>query len=1113
MVQFFKMEPRRSALYAVLAAALLFVASVAQANGKTPVYQETDKTASNYLANRRALVGPGCVVNSVFDGVKVVGGVTGLGKLVDADITNYATMPSLADVGVAVEPLISVKDLDRAYAAGTEAGFSLQASTDSKLLSLDISKFYVMWFYRNGEKVGEATVSQGQDIKGLNLSLIQIPGNSDFTKDIVATAPAEFDEVKLVKAGVDVSALGAVNIRYAFVGKAREYTLTNSTEGGIGDYAEATGRGTITVEGHGLPGDILDNGLPARLVDADLTNGYTVRTVIEVGSSLPATVVTKAADGEETFKAGTEIGFAYKCTSGLDLNVASSVTLTLYDKENKRVGEYPVSTSVLGLGVASSEECGFVIKAPVDFSSAKILFPELLGVDLGATTVHYAFVRLAPDLASHHCPIDVMADRSVCDCNNVYYLKWNKQVPVTWSVEEQPEGSEATVDNNGKVTLSVPGLYRFKATAEDGCSETTTLGYGNIIAYDPEANGEKIIENYDDGTGRYALSDQRGGALIEITSGVKNSRALLTPSLRDFAYLKASVDVADDKAVVGVKTKDGSNMADGYTGAVKAGFVVSAKGTALSADVLNMFNIRIYKDGKQVESNLTKHWNAVSASLIGNGQDQKMRFSIDIPAGTAFDELVLWKTGVLSASLSQLNVYYAFVDDGDKTIPSEDGLYQAEIISHNTTNASIDFDDTDVFSVANIGNGVGNIGNVIDGDLTTGVDFPLGANLGGAKLAVNLGQTAGEGQQLVVVMGKVKLGLGVELGNALKVETWLDGTKQEELTSWHVLGADIIGDGGQTYAMLNPTKDFDQVRIVPLNVLGALTNIKLYAIALRNDANDDGIPDVVDEEPCMRELVLDEDKTLDEADDMQNVRLVLHRTLNNDAAGAYTWNSIMLPVALTRAQLEQAFGSEARLAELSRVEDGWIYFNELARPSEATGVAMEADKPYLIMPSREADITGDGMYETMTGLEVAAPVYFTTDVSYTKPEAMTFSVNGTDNSNVTFTGSYSRPTAVGAGAYMLRSGEMVHTAVAHNIKAYRGWLTTDALSGGSGAQELRLRVADVGGSITGITSVEELPQTADRAVYNLSGQRVAAPAAGALPKGVYVVNGKKRIIK
>ena len=1112
MVQFLKMEPRRSAPYAVLAVVLLFVASVMQAADVKPVYQETDKKAPNYLTNRRALVGPGCVVNSLFDGVKVLGGVTGLDNLVNDDLTDYAVMPSLADVGAGVEPLVSVKDLDHAYAAGTEAGFSLQASSDSKLLSLDISKFYLMWFYRNGEKVGEATVSQGQDIKGLDLSLIQIPGNSDFSKDIVATAPAEFDEVKLVRAGVDVSAISSLNIRYAFVGKAREYTLTNSAEGGISDYAEATGRGTITVEGHGLPGDALSKLGPAELVDDKLDNGYTVRAVLGVISSLPATVVTKAADGEETFKAGTEIGFAYHCATGINLSVASSVTLTLYDRDNKRLGEYPVSTSVLGVSLLSSKECGFVIKAPVDFSSAKILFPELLGVEVGATTVRYAFVRLAPSLASHHCPIDVMADRSVCDCNDVYYLNWNKQVPVKWTVDKQPEGADATIDANGKATLHVPGQYRFKATAEDGCSEYTTLGYGDIIAYAPEDNGEKIIENYDDGTGRYALSDRQGGGLIDISSGVKNRRALLTPSLRDFAYLKASVDVADDKAVVGVKTKDGSNMADGYTGAVKAGFVVSAKGTALSADVLNMFNIRIYKDGKQVESNLTKHWNAVSAGLIGNGQEQKMRFCIDIPAGTDFDELVLWKTGVLSASLSQLNVYYAFVDDDDKTIPSEDGLYQAEIISHDNTNASVDYAATDVFSVANIGNGVGNIANVIDGDTNTGVDFPLGANLGGAKLAVNLGLTAGKGQQLVVVMSKVKIGLGVELGNALKVETWLDGTKQEELTSWHVLGADIIGDGGQTYAVLNPTKDFDQVRIVPLNVLGALTNIKLYAIALRNDANDDGIPDVVDMEPCMRELVLDEDETLGETSDVQNARLVLHRTLNNDAAGAYTWNSIVLPVALTRAQLVQGFGNGVKLAELSRVEDGWIYFKELALPSGDADVAMEADKPYLIMPSRDADVTGDAMYSTMTGLEIGAPVYFITDVNYSKPKAMTVSVKGTDDTNVTFTGSYTRPTIVGAGAYMLRSGEMVHTAVDHKIKAYRAWITTDELTVEAGAQELRLRVADLGGTITGIASVTELPQAAGRAVYNLSGQRVAAQE-GILPKGVYVVNGKKRIIK
>lgn len=1110
MVRFEKIEPRTSTLAALLSVALLFVALAVQAASEQHVYQETDKTAPYYLANRRALVGNGCVVSSLFDGVKVVGGVANLGNLVNDDLSDYASFPSLADVGVAVEPLVSVRDLDHAYAAGTEVGFSLEAASGAELLSLDISKFFVIYFYRKDVYVGQATVSQGQDVKGLNLSLIQIPGNSDFTKDIVATAPAEFDEIKLVKAGVDVSALGSVNIRYAFVGKAREYTLTESS---MKDYAAATGRNGITVTGHGgalaFPGELIHEESAKALVDDDLTNSF----VIEAGIIYwPATVVAKASDGNETFKAGTEVGFRFSNVSVLDLSVLKGIKLHLYDAADKEVGNYTVSVSVLGLAVAGGNSGGFVIKAPVDFSSVRMNF-EGVTVNLGEVKANYAFVRLAPDIASHHCPIDVMADRSVCDCNNVYYLNWNKDIPVTWSIVEQPSGSDATVDANGKVTLSVPGLYRFKATAEDGCSETTTLGYGNIISYDPAKNGEKIIENYEDGTGPYALSDKLGGGLIQIMSGVKNRRALLTPTLRDFAYTQAGLSVVNDNAIVGVKTKDGSNMADGYNGKIKAGFVVALKNTALSADVLNTFNVRIYKGGKLIEDNLTKHWNAINARLIGDGQTQKVRLSVDVPAGTDFDELVLWKTGVLSVDLSQMNVYYAFVDDGDKTIPSEDGLYQADIISHDGTNASIDYANSGMFSVANVGNGINNIANLIDGDLTTGVDFPYGANLGGATLAVNLGRIADEGQQLVVVMDKAKFGLGVKLGNVLKIETYLGGEKQEELTSWRVLGADVIGDGGQAYAILNPTKSFDQVRIVPIDVLTALSNIKLYGIALRNDANGDGIPDVVDESPCERELVLDEDHTLDEAGEMQNVRLVLHRTLSNDSKGAYTWNSIILPVSLTRAQMDYAFGSDTKLAVISRVEDNWIYFKEQSRPADDNAVELEKDKPYLIMPSKDAVLNNEAKYEALDGREVSGPIYFVTDVSYAGLPDMTHGMDGTDKANVTFTGSYTNPSVVEAGAYMLSKGDMVHTAVEHKIKAYRCWLTTDAMGTAQASAELKMRVASLGGSITGITSVEERPAASADGVFDLGGRRMATSTATILPKGVYVIGGKKTIVK
>ena len=68
-----------------------------------------------------------------------------------------------------------------------------------------------------------------------------IPGSDQVNKLYMATAPGDFDEIKLVQCGVDANVLSAINIKYAFVGKAREYTITNNKENGISKYAEEQG--------------------------------------------------------------------------------------------------------------------------------------------------------------------------------------------------------------------------------------------------------------------------------------------------------------------------------------------------------------------------------------------------------------------------------------------------------------------------------------------------------------------------------------------------------------------------------------------------------------------------------------------------------------------------------------------------------------------------------------------------------------------------------------------------------------------------------------------------------------------------------------------------------
>lgn len=190
--------------------------------------QDSDPTKANYFNNRRALVGPACMVNSIFDGVKVLEGVKDLQNICNEDLDDYAVMPVAVEAVVVGSPIISVKDIRCYYAGGTEAGFTV-CSSEVSVLKLDLGEFFKIQFYKDGKEVGSPQkISQGKSITGLNLSLVSIPTDKNITnKSYVATAPGDFDEIKLVQFGVKAEVLKTIGIKYAFVGSAREYTITN----------------------------------------------------------------------------------------------------------------------------------------------------------------------------------------------------------------------------------------------------------------------------------------------------------------------------------------------------------------------------------------------------------------------------------------------------------------------------------------------------------------------------------------------------------------------------------------------------------------------------------------------------------------------------------------------------------------------------------------------------------------------------------------------------------------------------------------------------------------------------------------------------------------------
>lgn len=1101
----------------VIAAALLLAspAVAVNSNGRgtkvKTVYQDTDPSATNYLKNRRALVGPGCTVNSVGAGVSVASGLKDLQNLCNDNLDDYASFPSAVEAVVAGSPIVSIIDKKNYYAAGTEAGFTF-CDGDASVLKLDLAGFYKIQFLKDGVPVGDLqTISQGKNITGLNLSLVSIPtAKGMVNKSYVATAPGEFNEIKLVQFGVNVEVLKTIKIKYAFVGKASEYTLTNNTDNGIAKYAKDYNRGKITLSADD------------KLIDTDLTNHVPAAVSL---IPIPVDVEAIPSDGQEVFPAGTEIGFKYNVADLLSLGVGKNTKITLYSKnkkgllkkENIETESFTVSVDVLSLGVISGKkEAEVVIKSTKPFSKAELFFGGL-DVKLGITNVYYAFVRMAPDLATHHCPIEATASHNVCGCENEYQLQHSDKVSnITWRIVSQPADSNISLDEQtGKVTnIYAPGDYTFMARAADGCTETTTIHYAPY--YNPAEHGVTLLVNNKNEADKYALSDNKGGSLIQIFGDTQNANAILTSDLTDFAYTNPGVEIATNMGIVGVKSVDGSNLAKNVATdhKMKVGFVVSSKATGLTADALKLYNIQLLKKGNKVYGDATTHWNGISAGLIGSEKTEKGRLSIDVPAGTDFDEIVLYSSGLLGVDLDKLNVYYAYVSDETMENAANNALYGAEIVSVDNTDASIDLANTKIVSVATIGSGLTNMSNLIDNDMNTYMTFPLGVDLNGAAVMVNVGkivnqqQNAGkateeeqnkQGQKIVLATNQLTLGLGVDLIKVLKVTTFLDDVKQEELTDWKVLGADVIGTGGKGYVSLVTTKPFNKLKIEQINPVKAANTLQIGGIALTSNINEDGTSTDCPEEF----LVLDEDETLDDSRNLTKATMVFHRTFTTGQ-----WNSLILPVDMTADQVKAAFGADAKIARFNRLEDKWIYF--LPVEPDADGNMLKANIPYIIYPTSQPDYVNRN-YNVGSDKEkhIDGPVYTVTGIIYGgQPTEMKCEDTGSSTTGMTHYGSYEYRQEVPAKSYMLSKGDMVHTSKVHNVKSYRSWLEETTPS----ENTLQLKVSDSDNSTTGIKVIEEAPQNAN-AVYNVNGMRMNSSNTDNLPKGVYIINNKKVVIK
>lgn len=917
-----------------------------------------------------ALVGHNCMVSRFPDGVSVGTGIKGLSNLCDENLENYCDLPGVADVGLLVgSPIVAVKDMKHYFDKDTKAGFKI--SVESSVLKLNVlENSYHIYFYKDGKFLKDSKIEQ-RGFSVLNLAVGDIGLGS--TMDIVAQEqPTEdYDEIALVgQSGLNVSAVKGLKIYYAFVGDG-EYTLTKSAIKKYDSYFNTNIQLTPKTS----------DALAKNLTDDDTSNGSALGIIASVGAGYAQVVAKDKKSTGETFPEGTEAGFVYTITSLL--SVADTPVLTLLDRNGNKIYEKALSTQVLSLDLGGGKR-KISIKAPCAFSGIKI---QVEGLKFGVvSTAQYAFVIPKPTTAGHQCTMSPTATLDICSCEEKYELNWDKKnyPKASWEMVSSTDNnvtfdaanytldfskSKAYLEGNGAKATVV-----MKLTNTDGCSQQITINYGGNNQ--PVEKKEMALVNTEPAKPAYELGDGSSFGL-NILSIVKNSANILSSKLNSFASYFGGVSLGESY-LCSIKKTEGM-ISDGSK-ALQAGFVVTAKGSALTADVLKLMNVKIYYKGKEVGHQINTA--AIAAKLIGSEDTHKLRYSIKVPEGTKFDEIRLYSDGLLGAKLSVMNIYYAYTADVDAIL--DDPTEGAEIVSFDNNGASINADRTQSAGVLKAGNGMKDLTNCIDGSLETCTTFPMGVGAGeGSILAVKLGVTATCNKQLVVVVNQAALGVGVDLGSGIVVKTYKkkeaaadpakaykadeqgsedsqktdDSDVVETFSDWSILGANLITRGDKGFIVLTPTKDYDEVSITQGAALQIAEGLKVYGILLRNDADGDGTPDTeMPSEDCKHDIVFDEDVHISDKSGKrykQNLTMYFKRTF---VPGK--WNSVILPVNLTKAQFEEAFGATAKLSEASEVyqdnQNLVIGFKAAEeRFVEGKNIYLQAHKPYIIWVDAE----------------------------------------------------------------------------------------------------------------------------------------------------------------
>lgn len=423
--------------------------------------------------------------------IEVGEGVTNVGNLTDGDPANYTTAAGIGAT-VALDHLCVVSpDPDSTietpkFHSGDTVGFVLSDGSNSgSVLNLDLIKMFVIYLYNGTELVGTINAN-GTDLDILGLSLISYGAGMQTIKLTVPEdkdgKSIEFDGIGLGTAGLDVNALEQVRIHYAFVDNLNEVPI-------IKRYfhdASASTQGMVTGA--------------RNLVNNNTHDGATT-AVLNIGGAYYDVLAG------EPIPTGVEAGFYLTSGTVLDLNLGKAIRLFAIVKDadgNYKNINLTTGFDVVGLdaiGGGTTDVSAMIPTVLVDdegntyteFYGLRLERITGVNLDLGATVVHYAYVKV-PKVPADKAPFYA----SMYILPGAEYTNAGYRVGAHYAAEQTLTNKILIRNSTLKPLLTqdkMPEAYR-NGVWLSGPSGTNDYAMLSIFASEVKGNGTETTPKY-----------------------------------------------------------------------------------------------------------------------------------------------------------------------------------------------------------------------------------------------------------------------------------------------------------------------------------------------------------------------------------------------------------------------------------------------------------------------------------------------------------------------------------------------------------------------------------------------------------------------------------------